>query len=141
MIPDNEFVRIRDRSQRRLWSKNAFNCAKCPGEDCPAWWKTSWVRTTVDGHEPEVLEGCSYVLQQLYAQGAVAGGAIIRSGMGRLRDEVVDTVKRASVGIARTIERQSPLLASFAERPALPPAPEAVDVPYEEESAPCPEPT
>lgn len=47
------------------YSKNAFNCAKCPGKagdgGCPMWWKTVWTQPSAAGPEAvKVIESCGY---------------------------------------------------------------------------------
>lgn len=104
MIANSEFDRVARRAERRDWSKNAFNCAKCPGADCPAWWKTTWERTGPDGHESVPLDGCSFVLHQLYAQGAVAGAVINRAAVSEAANRITQVQKAAAVGLARRLQ-------------------------------------
>lgn len=38
------------------YSRNAFNCARCPGKGgCPAWWETVW--ETPQSGETKVIAG------------------------------------------------------------------------------------
>jgi hypothetical protein len=44
------------------YSRNAFNCAKCPGKGgdggCPAWWETVWENQQAG--ETKVIRGCGW---------------------------------------------------------------------------------
>jgi hypothetical protein len=103
MISDSDFQRISERASRRQWDKHAFDCKRCPGSGCPAWWSTTWNRTTADGYEVVPVEGCSFVLSQLYSQGSLAAGIILRSGLGQVRDEIQNTVKKGALGLAKLV--------------------------------------
>lgn len=49
------------------YSKNAFNCSKCPGKSgdggCPAFWETTW---TNPSGEVKLIKDCAFAQMPLY---------------------------------------------------------------------------
>ena len=62
MIVDAAYEEELKERLKTKWSKHAFNCAKCPGAECPAW-NSVFLDDHVRGRRS--LEGCGFVLNPL----------------------------------------------------------------------------
>lgn len=89
--------------ERHLTEQKGKKCPliggkKCPGDQCPMWWKTVWTLVKGDGPQTKLLEGCSAQLSHLYMQ------------------EIIRAVDRLDGSVASSESRQEGALDEFATK-------------------------
>lgn len=97
------------------YSKDAFNCARCPGKagdgGCPMWWDTIWEKP--DG-EAKIVSSCGFTQLPLYLTEVIKASNRPAAAIESTRNEIV----KGFQGLAQA----APLLARLS-RPAHPSVP------------------
>lgn len=106
MITLDLLNQISTRAKNTQWSKNAFNCSRCPKEGCPAWWKIE--QKLQDNTTKEIvskeLEGCGFVLLPVFMLDVVASSYMSYDAICQKTNELDNIVKKGIVGLAKLVQ-------------------------------------
>ena len=85
------------------YSKNALNCAKCPGKagdgGCPMWWETVWTNTQTG--EVQTLRGCGFEQLPLYLLEVVKASNRPAAAIESTRNSIVEGLGKLGVALDR----------------------------------------
>ncbi len=83
------------------YSKDAFNCHKCPEKGCPMWWTTIWS----DGKNEKIIESCGYEQLPQYLTEVVKASNRPAAAVESLRNELKKDFGSTMTLIANSMER------------------------------------
>ena len=76
------------------FSKNAFNCQKCPGkggdDGCPVWWETIWEQAS---GETKIVKGCGFEQLPMYLTEVVKASNRPAAAVESMRNEMAKNAK------------------------------------------------
>lgn len=93
------------------YSKNAFNCAKCPGKGgdggCPMWWETVWENG--EG-ATKLVKGCGFEQLPLYLTEVIKASNRPAAAVEATRNEIASGFQRVAQAMIQLPQAAGPLL-------------------------------
>lgn len=119
MSATNEHIDTIAASARGPWSEHAFDCARCPGAGCPAYWVGKWERASEDGVTREFTEeGCGLRLAQSMFVRVLQGTHIVGRVLEEKTKSIEDRQISQSKGILATLQTILSIAAKSTGNPA-----------------------